>query len=604
MIRILPTTWGARAKTLALAFLLVAVVGALAISPALAVATTFTVTNTNDSGDGSLRQAIIDANDNANPTERDTIDFDIPASDPNCNASGVCTITPASALPTISEPVTIDGYTQPGASPNTLATGTDAALKIELSGRLRTINDVWHGITITGSNSVVKGLIINDGWNTGIQICCAGANGNHIEGNYIGTDASGTLDRGNRAEGVWIIDSSNNVVGGTSPDARNVLSGNGAGVFGAGVFLSGRQGDNRIQGNYIGTDANGNGGLGNGIGIGNNTSPNNLVGGTSAAARNVITSNEGDGVHTVNSRILRNSIFDNGGLGISGGGPGVDANDVGDADLPQNYPVITSATTFAGKTTIQGTLNSAPFGAFDLRFFSSPAADPSGFGEGETYVGQTNVVANDAGNAAFSFTTNTPISGGQVVTATATISVNGGTSEFSEAVQIDDDTPPPPPAPQCSDGADNDMDNKIDFSGTGGDPDCTSATDNSESPDLPDTTSPTVLSTDPMDGAPGVARNAIVSATFSEAMKASTINKDTFTLFRKQGASLTKVSAVVTYDEANKKATLRPTSLGSRVSYVATVTSGAQDLAGNPLDQNPNESGTQEKAFSFVTARK
>ncbi len=90
----------------------------------LTVTALLVVTNTSDSGPGSLRQAILNAN--ANPGV-DTIDFAIPG-------TGVHTISPASALPTITDPVVIDGYTQPGASPNTLANGDNAVLLIELDG--------------------------------------------------------------------------------------------------------------------------------------------------------------------------------------------------------------------------------------------------------------------------------------------------------------------------------------------------------------------------------------------------------------------------------------------------------------------------------------
>src|SRR5438445_1734252 len=75
---------------------------------------TFFVVNTNDSGAGSLRQAILDANSNPNSGGPDFIDFNIPG-------AGVHTISPTSALPTITDPVTIDGYSQPSASPNSLA---------------------------------------------------------------------------------------------------------------------------------------------------------------------------------------------------------------------------------------------------------------------------------------------------------------------------------------------------------------------------------------------------------------------------------------------------------------------------------------------------
>ena len=120
-------------------------------------AATFTVTNTNDTGPGSLRQAILDANANAGT---DTIDFNIPAvTDSGCNAvTGVCTIQPTSALPTITDPVIIDGYTQPGASSNTNPTGQglNTVLMIELDGSLAGANS--NGLVITAGSSTMRGL--------------------------------------------------------------------------------------------------------------------------------------------------------------------------------------------------------------------------------------------------------------------------------------------------------------------------------------------------------------------------------------------------------------------------------------------------------------
>src|SRR3954471_15548394 len=91
-------------------------------------AATFTVTTTNDTGAGSLRQAITDANATDGV---DTIQFAI--TDP---PAGVRTITPATALPPITRPVIIDGYTQAGSSSNTLANGDNAVLLIEISGAI------------------------------------------------------------------------------------------------------------------------------------------------------------------------------------------------------------------------------------------------------------------------------------------------------------------------------------------------------------------------------------------------------------------------------------------------------------------------------------
>jgi CSLREA domain-containing protein len=599
-----------------------------------AVPATFTVNSAADPGSGgcdatecTLREAINAANSNANPSKVDTINFAIPASDPNCNAtSGVCTISPTSALSDITQSVSIDGYSQPGATPNTLATGSNAALKIELSGTLSGAGTV--GIKITGSNSVVKGLIINR-WNSrGVEVRGrdlasgdpnAGANSNRIEGNYIGTDASGTADLGNVGGGVTLDGAQNNVVGGTSAAARNVISGN----SGDGVEIQGLLGasDNRIEGNYIGTDASGTtkvGNCGNGVQIAG--AENNVVGGTSGSARNLISGNCEHGVevtfaNAMGNRILRNSIFDNGKLGInlrSDRDPvsGVTANDAGDADTGpnnlQNFPVITSATTFNGQTTIQGGLNSTPDDTFNLQFFASPSADASGFGEGKTYVGQTNVTTNAGGTVAFSLNTLTPLSGGQVVTTIATSITTDGTSEFSRAEEVEDNTPPPT---QCSDELDNDMDGKIDFGGTNGDPGCASATDDSEGPDPADTTPPTVDGVDPINGQPGVPLGTNVTVIFSEKMDESTLNDNTVKLVKpgKKPASI-PVTMTKSTDGTVTVLTLDPfgltkQTLAASTGYQLTIegagdgdNNAVKDLAGNEL--------ARDEVSSFTTAKK
>ncbi len=149
---------------------------------------TFTVVNTGDNGGvnpapgagtGTLRQAIVDVDADPNPGV-DTIAFDI--------GSGVQTIEPASPLPTITQPVIIDGYTEPGAGPNTMnpESGDNAALMIELSG----VNDpTAPGLNISAGNSTVQGLVINQ-FQTAINI--TGSGGDHIQGNFLGTDPTGT----------------------------------------------------------------------------------------------------------------------------------------------------------------------------------------------------------------------------------------------------------------------------------------------------------------------------------------------------------------------------------------------------------------------------
>ena len=117
-----------------------------------------------------------------------------------------------------------------------------------------------------------------------------------------------------------------------------------------------------------------------------------------------------------------------------------------------------------------------------------------------------------------------------------------------------------------------------------------------------DSAKPVVISTIPGDRATGVALGANVSSYFSEAMEAGTINQNTVKLFRKQGSTLTRVPAAVTYDAANKRAILNPNAnLVRGATYLCSITSGAQDLAANPLDQDPNKDGNQNKRFTFTT---
>jgi len=210
---------------------------------------TITVTNTNDSGPGSLRQAILDAN--ANPGT-DTIAFNIPG-------AGVHTISPTSLLPTITDPVVIDGYTQPGSSPNTLQNGDNAGLLIELAGNVVAsggCSGFCGGLTLTSGNSTIRGLVINrfTGSFQDYAILLQGNGGNLIEGNFIGTNPSGTGAASNGVtRGIGVFSSSNNTIGGTSPAARNVISGNNqSGIYISSNINGASAANNLVQGNYIG----------------------------------------------------------------------------------------------------------------------------------------------------------------------------------------------------------------------------------------------------------------------------------------------------------------------------------------------------------------
>jgi hypothetical protein len=274
----------------------------LALLPArhTAQALTYTVTNTNDSGAGSLRQAIIAANTNPGA---DTIDFNI------TGCSGVCTIQPASALPTLAGGITIDGYTQTGASPATDT--TSATLMIEIDGTLA--GGFVTGLVITSTNNVIQGLVINRFGGDGISIEGSAAMSNVVSGNYIGVSSDGLTDQGNTYRGVSIdLGADNNTVGGDIPAERNVIGGNSNGVEIAGTGTM----SNTVSGNYIGIAADGTGALGNnGGGVYINYAANTLIGGATAGERNVISNNQ-YGISTWNSD----------GLIISGNYIGTDAS--------------------------------------------------------------------------------------------------------------------------------------------------------------------------------------------------------------------------------------------------------------------------------------
>ena len=293
--------WGRRVRALALCVLAVLVatsISVLTIKPAYAA--TFTVNRTGNAKDinindtrcdsspdrgnqCTLRAAIQESNDTPGA---DTINFNI------VSDASVKTIKPGSALPAIAEAVTINGYSQPGASANTLAEDNDAVLKVQLNG-----SDAGsaNGLVIQAPDSAVKGLVINRFAGNGILLSGPGATGNKIEGNFIGANAAGSSAPGNDDDGVDVFGADDNTIGGTAPGARNVISGNG----GDGVQVVGGLGTtgNEVLGNYIGTNKNGTSALGNTEeGVLLFSVSDNTVGGTTAGARNVISGNKQDGV--------------------------------------------------------------------------------------------------------------------------------------------------------------------------------------------------------------------------------------------------------------------------------------------------------------------
>jgi hypothetical protein len=265
-----------------------------------AVAQVFVVNSASDPGLGTctvaqctLRDAITDAN---NSPFADQIVFAIPGGGPHV-------ITLGAALPALAGSITVDGYTQAGATANTLPDGDDASLQIVLDGSA--LPSGVCGLSLTGSGSVVRGLVV-DGFaaNFSVGVCVQGTGGHTVAGNFVGIDAAGFAAAPNY-DGVS-LDSDGNTVGGTDPADRNVISGNQ--VRGL-IFDSGT--GNVARGNFIGTDRNGTAAIGNGEGIhAFAISPSNTIGGAVAGARNVISGNLFGGA-TISSatNIIQANVF-------------------------------------------------------------------------------------------------------------------------------------------------------------------------------------------------------------------------------------------------------------------------------------------------------
>ncbi len=385
----------------------------------------FTVNTPTDTGfgiglAGDLRYCLTQANATSG---LDIIRFNIPG-------SGLHTINVTSELPSIFDPVVLDGYSQPGSSPNTLAVGDNAVLTIELNGS--GAGAAAQGLALFSAGSTVRGLVINRFAFNGIYLSPA-ADGNTIEGNFLGTDPSGTVARGNGGSGISVDNAAtNNTLGGTTPAARNLISGNQL----EGIFMSGP--GNVVQGNYLGTDVTGTvaqGNIADGVFIGG-AATNNVIGGTEPGAGNVIAYNRKGvvltGTATTGNRILGNAIFANAAMGIDLGDDGVTLNDASGHSGPnnfQNFPVLTQVTASGNGRTVFGHLRSTQNTTFALDFFANAAFDPSGYGQGEVYLGSVTVTTDASGFAAFSFAyVADPAQ--PFLTSTATDPA-GNTSEFS-----------------------------------------------------------------------------------------------------------------------------------------------------------------------------
>ncbi len=457
-----------------------------------AQAATFTVTNTNNSGAGSLRLAIVDANNNSGA---DTIAFNIPPTDARhfyyqnngiagtVSQSMIAATTAAddTTIPDIDPDwahswfsistegmrldsngqLTINGYTQPGAIANTSANGgLNTVLKIEVTNGAVAGNIIFNTFSATHT---IRGLIVNRG-STGIAFDI-GNNGSVAAGNFLGTDPSGTIGLGNSARGIEVQRSDAATIGGIAPADRNLISGNYVGVLIAGGSGAGDAPTTNtlVTGNLIGTTRNGVSPLGNGF-IFQPTLPNNGISISAVAAtnntnrieNNTIAFNAkhgigigGGGVGTsavlFGNRLTGNSIFSNGALGIrlnsaASGDINPTLNDACDTDngpnTVQNYPVLGAAVPAGNNLNISGTLDSTAGSTFTIHFYSNPSPDASGHGEGKTFLGAT--TATDSDNnclSNFSASIPRPTSAETFITATATDALNN-TSEFSRVFRI------------------------------------------------------------------------------------------------------------------------------------------------------------------------
>ncbi len=475
---------------------------------------TFTVSNTNDSGAGSLRQAILDANAAAGT---DSIVFNL--------GTGTPTINLASALPAVTGTVVISG-------------NTGGATRVELNGAGAGAGA--NGLVISGGNSLIERLVINRFSGDGIRITGTGFNTvkgcilgldpsgtivrpngvglairgssdntigstgfsdrNTISGNatdgvlitsvsvanpsppppvivtpasrnkvinsYIGTDITGRFDLGNTGFGVNITGGDASVIGGATTDQRNVISGNnGGGVHIGTTTATG----NKVIGNYIGLDATSIFPLGNGVSGGGGTAPgvwiedapNNFVGGTAESTVNGLLEGEFNfikynlqnggvvvtGATATGNSILHNYIYGNAGLGIDLGNNGISGNDFNDPDSGpnnfQNAPAVTGVSSGNNSMTIFGSLQSQALQSYRIEFFFSSQCDASGSGEGETYIGFTNVTTDILGSASFGPTFNNfSAPAGTFLTATATRNNNPkDTSEFSACFPVPSNPP-------------------------------------------------------------------------------------------------------------------------------------------------------------------
>ncbi|HRE49630.1 MAG TPA: hypothetical protein PLD47_18040 [Aggregatilineales bacterium] len=330
----------------------------------------FIVVNTNNTGAGSLRQAITDANTLAAP---DTITFAIPSNDPGC-AGGVCTITTPAALPNITEQVFLLGTTQSGAA-------CPANPTVVIASTPATVTSPGFRIQSTASGSRIEGFSVV-GYNSlnGRGIWIEGATNTRTSCNLLGIRPNGTVE-GNTYGVVLSNNGTGNVVGSNNDGENDDLEGNTiVGSMGSGVIL--------VSANTVGN----------------------------TISRNIIYNNTGGGIDNNGDGYNANDNLD---------------PDTGPNRL-QNNPVLTNL--FNGGARITGTFNSTASRNFRLEFYGSESCTGINTRQAEAYLGSTTLTTNASGNATLDFTSLGIVNLKQFIVATATDLTTGDTSEFSTCV--------------------------------------------------------------------------------------------------------------------------------------------------------------------------
>ncbi len=402
----------------------------------------------------SLRQAINAAN--ATPGISRVINFNIPG-------AGVLMISPTSPLPNITNAVLIDGYSQPGASANTLINGNDAVIRVRLDGVGAGATTNGLGFCSGSQNSTIRGLSITryrlDAIGFGLQsngTTCSttNADGSRVEGNFLGLAPDGSA-AGNLGSGL--LSTVRVQIGGPLPAQRNIVSAN----TNLGIFFNGSgASDSVVMGNYIGTDPGGTQNRANlGDGIHLLTGPSSVQIGGEAPNR-IAFNRVGILVTGAISRgnlLHANHVFGNTQLGIdlaaTGTVPdGVTPNDVDDVDNGpnglQNFPVLSAAQRIPSGIRVIGQLDLPNLGGtgglYTIAVYANSSCDPSGFGEGERFLGASQRVLSNVGavDGSFSFdlATTDPLGPGTQITATASAqsgpTADDGTSEFSACIAV------------------------------------------------------------------------------------------------------------------------------------------------------------------------